>query len=376
MDQHLRKWRLILGSKSDASQEYQLEQEDQNMDDVLDALYDTDRKGDLGTSAPNVNRWLGDIRKYFPASVVQVMQKDALDRLGLKRLLLEPELLETIEMDVHLVATILNLQKVMPAKTRQTAREVVRKVLKELEEKLRNPLRQAIEGSLSRMVRNRRPKHNEIDWHQTIRRNLKHYQAEYKTIIPEQLIGYGKKGQALRDVILLLDQSGSMSSSVVYSSILAAVMASLRSLKTHLVAFDTAVVDLTEELHDPVELLFAVQLGGGTDINQAMAYAEKLVRNPTDTILVLISDLFEGGNEQELLRRIARVKASGVQLIVLLALSDKGAPAFDRNVASALAAMDIPAFACTPDQFPGLMAAAIQKEDIRGWMGREGIVGK
>jgi Mg-chelatase subunit ChlD len=360
MDQHLRKWRLILGSKSDASQEYQLEQEDQNMDDVLDALYDTDRKGDLGTSAPNVNRWLGDIRKYFPASVVQVMQKDALDRLGLKRLLLEPELLETIEMDVHLVATILNLQKVMPAKTRQTAREVVRKVLKELEEKLRNPLRQAIEGSLSRMVRNRRPKHNEIDWHQTIRRNLKH----------------GKKGQALRDVILLLDQSGSMSSSVVYSSILAAVMASLRSLKTHLVAFDTAVVDLTEELHDPVELLFAVQLGGGTDINQAMAYAEKLVRNPTDTILVLISDLFEGGNEQELLRRIARVKASGVQLIVLLALSDKGAPAFDRNVASALAAMDIPAFACTPDQFPGLMAAAIQKEDIRGWMGREGIVGK
>jgi Mg-chelatase subunit ChlD len=374
MDERLLKWRLILGSKSDAAQQY--EPDDQNMDDVLDALYDTDRKGDLGTSSPNVNRWLGDIRKYFPASVVQVMQKDALDRLGLKRLLLEPELLETIEMDVHLVATILNLQKVMPAKTRQTAREVVRKVLKELEEKLRNPLRQAIEGSLSRMVRNRRPKHNEIDWHQTIRRNLKHYQADYKTIIPEQLIGYGKKGQALRDVILLLDQSGSMSASVVYSSILAAVMASLRSLKTHLIAFDTAVVDLTEELHDPVELLFAVQLGGGTDINQALAYAEKLVRNPTDTILVLISDLFEGGNEQELLRRIARVKSSGVQFISLLALSDKGAPAFDRNVASALAAMDIPAFACTPDQFPGLMAAAIQKEDIRGWMGREGIVGK
>jgi Mg-chelatase subunit ChlD len=376
MDERLLKWRLILGSKSDAAQQYELEPDDQNMDDVLDALYDTDRKGDLGTSSPNVNRWLGDIRKYFPASVVQVMQKDALDRLGLKRLLLEPELLETIEMDVHLVATILNLQKVMPAKTRQTAREVVRKVLKELEEKLRNPLRQAIEGSLSRMVRNRRPKHNEIDWHQTIRRNLKHYQADYKTIIPEQLIGYGKKGQALRDVILLLDQSGSMSASVVYSSILAAVMASLRSLKTHLIAFDTAVVDLTEELHDPVELLFAVQLGGGTDINQALAYAEKLVRNPTDTILVLISDLFEGGNEQELLRRIARVKSSGVQFISLLALSDKGAPAFDRNVASALAAMDIPAFACTPDQFPGLMAAAIQKEDIRGWMGREGIVGK
>lgn len=376
MDERLRKWRLILGSKSDASQEYELSQDDQNMDDVLDALYDTDRKGDLGTSAPNVNRWLGDIRKYFPSSVVQVMQKDALDRLGLKRLLLEPELLETIEMDVHLVSTILNLQKVMPAKTRQTAKEVVRKVVKELEDKLRNPMRQAIEGSLSRMVRNRRPKHNEIDWNQTIRRNLKHYQAEYKTIIPEQLIGFGKKGQALRDVILLIDQSGSMGPSVVYSSIFAAVMASLRSLKTHLVAFDTSVVDLTEELHDPVDLLFGVQMGGGTDINQGLAYAEKLVRNPTDTILVLISDLFEGGNEDELLRRIARVKSSGVQFICLLALSDKGAPSYDKGVAAAMTELDIPAFACTPDLFPGLMASAIQKEDIRGWMGREGIVGK
>ncbi len=376
MDERLRKWRLILGSKSDATQEYELEDDDQNMDDVLDALYDTDRKGDLGTSAPNVNRWLGDIRKYFPSSVVQVMQKDALDRLGLKRLLLEPELLETIEMDVHLVSTILNLQKVMPAKTRQTAKEVVRKVVKELEEKLRNPMRQAIEGSISRMVRNRRPKHNEIDWNQTIRQNLKHYQADYKTIIPEQLIGFGKKGQALRDVILLIDQSGSMGPSVVYSSIFAAVMASLRSLKTHLVAFDTSVVDLTEELHDPVDLLFAVQMGGGTDINQGLAYAEKLVRNPTDTILVLISDLFEGGNETELLRRIAKVKSSGVQFICLLALSDKGAPSYDKGVAAAMTELDIPAFACTPDLFPGLMASAIQKEDIRGWMGREGIVGK
>jgi Mg-chelatase subunit ChlD len=376
MDERLRKWRLILGSKSDTTQEYELEQDDQKMDDVLDALYDTDRKGDLGSSAPNVNRWLGDIRKYFPSSVVQVMQKDALDRLGLKRLLLEPELLETIEMDVHLVSTILNLQKVMPAKTRQTAKEVVRKVVEELEKKLRNPMRQAIEGSLSRMVRNRRPKHNEIDWNQTIRHNLKHYQADYKTIIPEQLLGFGKKGQVLREVILLIDQSGSMGPSVVYSSIFAAVMASLRSLKTHLVAFDTSVVDLTEELHDPVDLLFGVQMGGGTDINQGLAYAEKLVRNPTDTILVLISDLFEGGNEEELIRRIARVKSSGVQFICLLALSDKGAPSYDKGVAAAMTALDIPAFACTPDLFPGLMASAIQKEDVRGWMGREGIVRK
>ena len=226
------------------------------------------------------------------------------------------------------------------------------------------------------MVRNRRPKHNEIDWNRTIRQNLKHYQSEYKTIIPEQLFGYGKKGQALREVILLIDQSGSMGPSVVYSSIFGAVMASLRSLKTHLIAFDTSVVDLTEELHDPVDLLFAVQLGGGTDINQAIAYAEKLIHNPSDTIFVLISDLFEGGNEQDLIRRIARIKTSGAQFISLLALNDKGAPSYDRGVAAKLAAMDIPAFACTPDQFPGLMASAIQKEEVRNWMGRERLIGK
>ena len=139
MEEKLRKWRLILGSKADAQQDYDLDKEDQGMDDVLDALYDSDRKGDLGTSAPNVNRWLGDIRTYFPSTVVQVMQKDALDRLGLKRLLLEPELLESIEMDVHLVSTILNLQKVMPAKTRKTAREVVRKVVRETGEKAPKP---------------------------------------------------------------------------------------------------------------------------------------------------------------------------------------------------------------------------------------------
>ncbi len=376
MDEHLRKWRLLLGSKSDPSGEHGLSGDEGGMDEVLDALYDSDRKGSLGASSPNVNRWLGDIRKYFPASVVQVMQKDALDRLGLKQLLLEPEMLEAIEVDVQLVATILNLQKVMPSKTRKTAREVVAKVVRELEKKLRNPMRQAIEGSISRAMRNRRPRHNEIDWHRTIRANLKHYQKDLNTIIPEQLWGFGRKGQALREVILLIDQSGSMGPSVVYSSIFGAIMASLRSLKTHLVVFDTAVVDLTEELQDPVDLLFNVQLGGGTDIGQALAYAERLVRNPLDTILVLISDLFEGGSEEALIRRAARIKSSGAQMICLLALSDDGAPAYDPEMVAQLAALDIPAFACTPDRFPGLMAAAIKRESISGWMGRVGIVGR
>lgn len=367
MDEHLQKWRLILGKKADPEGAFQLEGQLGGMDNVLDALYDSERRGGLGKSSPNVNRWLGDIRTYFPASIVQLLQKDALYRLGLQEMLLEPELLETIEVDVELVGTILSLNKVMPEKTRDTARQVVRKVVEQLEQRLRNPMREAIQGSLARSIRNRRPKANEIDWNRTIRANLKHYQKEYKTIIPEQLIGFGRKNQQLRHVILLIDQSGSMASSLVYSSVFGAIMASLKSIKTHFVAFDTAVADLTTHLEDPVDLLFASQLGGGTDINKALSYAQQLVQIPNDTILVLISDLFEGGREAELLARAATLKASGVQLISLLALNDKGAPAYNKTLAAQFADLDIPAFACTPDLFPDLMAAAMRKQDLHQW---------
>jgi len=376
MDERVRKWRLILGKKADQDGEVSLSAEMKGMDDVLEALYDSERKAGLGSSSPNVNRWLGDIRKYFPSSVVQLMQKDALERLNLEQMLLEPELLEAVEPDVNLVGTLLSLMKVLPKKTKGTARAVVKKVVEDLEKRLRNPMRQAIQGAINRAVRNRNPKYNEIDWNKTIRANLKTFQPEFNSIIPEVLIGHGKKGQALKHVILLVDQSGSMASSMVYAGVFGAVMASLRSIKTHMVVFDTAVVDLTEELDDPVDLLFATQLGGGTDINKALGYTKGIIRKPEDTILVLISDLYEGGNESTMLKRAASIKASGVQFITLLALDDQGAPMFDKSVAAKYAAMGIPSFACSPDQFPSMMAAAIKKEDIKNWMAREGIVGK
>ncbi|MBP6825536.1 MAG: VWA domain-containing protein [Saprospiraceae bacterium] len=373
MPDRLDRWRLILGREADAGQEMELPPTLQGMDDVLEALYDAERQGGLGKSSPNINRWLGDIRRYFPSSVVQVMQRDALERLGLTQLLLEPELLASVEPDVHLVGALLSLNKVMPDKTRETARLVVRKVVDDLEKKLRTPLREAVQSALHRSVRNRRPRPNEIDWHRTIRQNLKHYQPDYKTIIPEQLTGYGRKGQALRHVILLLDQSGSMAGSVVYAGILGSVMASVRSVQTHIVAFDTAVADLTEHRHDPVELLFGTQLGGGTDIARALGYAETLVRTPQDTILVLISDLFEGGDRREMLKKIASARRAGITVIALLALSDEGAPAYDHDNAAALAELDVPAFACTPGLFPDLMAAAIQKQDLKAWAGDHGL---
>ena len=358
------KWRLILGKKSDPDGEVGLSTAQTGMDAVLEALYDSERKGGLGASSPNVNRWLGDIRKYFPTSIVQVMQKDALERLDLKKILTQPELLEMMVPDVGLVTTLLSLNKVMPAQTRETARAVIKKVVEALEKRLRSPLQQAIQGALNRSISNRRPKFNEIDWNKTIRANLKNYQPAYNSIIPETMIGYGRKSNSLREVILLIDQSGSMANSVVYASIFGSVMASMRSLKTHFIAFDSNVADLTAEIDDPVDLLFGIQLGGGTDINQAVRFVQRLVKSPTDTIMILITDLFEGGNQVQLLKKMASLKAAGVQFIVLLALDDQGAPVFDRSLAAKLASMDIPAFACSPDRFPALMEAAIKRNDM------------
>jgi Mg-chelatase subunit ChlD len=372
----LRRWRLVLGGGQADGTGCGLAGDDSRIDGALSALYDGrqgERDGKRGAglqaSAPRVARWLGDIRTYFPSTVVQVMQSDAIERLNLTRLLLEPEMLEAVEPDIHLVGTLLSLNRVMPEQTKQTARAVVGKVVAELEQRIAQKTRAAVTGALNRAARINRPRHHDIDWNRTIRVNLKHYLPEQRTIVPERLIGYGRRATAVqRDVVLCVDQSGSMAASVVYSSVFAAVLASLRSLRTSLVVFDTAVVDLTEQLADPVEVLFGTQLGGGTDINRAIAYSQGLITRPRDSIFVLISDLYEGGVREEMLKRIAAMTEAGVQVIVLLALSDEGAPAYDHENAAALAALGVPAFACTPDAFPDLMAAAIERRDLRGFV--------
>jgi Mg-chelatase subunit ChlD len=369
-----RRWRLALGGPADASMQVTLSAEDRGMDATLGALYDAERKGDLGKSSPNVARWLGDIRNYFPSSVVKVMQQDALERLDLKQMLFEPELLEATEADIHLVTTLLSLKSLLPNRTRETARRVVRKVVDEIEKRLRNPLTQAIKGSLNRATRNLRPRLSEIDWNRTIRRNLGNYIKEKRTIIAETMVGFGRRQSSLRDIVLCVDQSGSMAASVVYAGIFGAVLASMRAVRTRMIVFDTAVVDLTDHLKDPVDLLFGVQLGGGTDIDRALGYCQQVITRPSQTILVLISDLYEGGDARQMLRRAAALVASGVTVVALLALADNGAPSYDHRTASAFAALGIATFACTPDLFPSLMAAAIQKQDLGAWAAKNDIV--
>jgi Mg-chelatase subunit ChlD len=370
-EEALKRWRLVLGGDSADGTGVRLSGDVLEMDRSLQALYDSDRRGGLGSSSPGVARWLGDIREYFPSSVVQVMQQDAFERLDMRRMLLEPEMLEALQPDVHLVADLIALAASIPAKTRDTARQVVRRVVDELMRRLAEPTRQSVQGALNRSLRNRRPRHHDIDWPRTIRANLKNYQPDYGTIIPEVRIGFGRRRQSMRHIVLCIDQSGSMAASVVYSAIFGAVLATLPAVDTSLVVFDTAVVDLTEQLDDPIDLLFSTRLGGGTDINRAVAYCQQLVRAPQDTIFVLISDLFEGGVEAEFMKRATSLVASGVQFVALLALSDEGAPHFNAALAADLATLGVPAFACTPDKFPDLMAAAIQHADLRDWLARQ-----
>jgi Mg-chelatase subunit ChlD len=379
----LTRWRLVLGGEeadgiglaagSDAGSG--LSAADAERDKALSELYDGSRRGGMGRSAPRVARWLGDIRTYFPSSVVQVMQADAMERLGLHQLLLEPELMEAVQPDIGMVSTLIGLNRAIPERSRATARAVVRAVTDQLEERLRAQTVQSVTGALNRAARTRRPRHSDIDWSRTIAANLKHYLPDYRTVVPERLIGHARRTTRVeRHIILCIDQSGSMAESIVHSSVFGAVLASLRSVVTSLVVFDTEVVDLTDKISDPVDVLFGVQLGGGTDINRAIAYCQGLVQRPDDTVFVLISDLYEGGIAEEMLRRSAEIVGSGVTMVALLALSDSGAPSYDAEHAAALADIGVPAFACTPDLFPDLMAAAIERRNISQWASANDVV--
>jgi len=379
-DERSRRWTLALGAETEGSS--QLSDSDQRMSNALTALYgDGDDvlkkgRGGLGGSAPRVAKWLGDIREFFPSPVVQVIQKDAFERKGLRQMLLEPEFLVTVEADVNLVADLVALRGVMPEKSKETARMVVAKVVAQLMERLERRTADAIRGALDRSRRTSRPRFADIDWPRTIQANLRHYQAAHRTIVPERLIGFQRQQRRIVDldeVVLCVDQSGSMASSVVYASIFAAVMASLPVVATKLVCFDTEIVDLTPELADPVEVLFGVQLGGGTDINRAVAYCEDRIERPLKAHLVLITDLYEGGDAEALVGRLARLSLIGVNVVVLLALTDTGRPAYNPDLSAKVAALDIPVFACTPDQFPDLMATALRRGDVAAWAAGQDI---
>ena len=374
--ERVRRWRLVLGGDADGTGA-RLDRDDSRIDAALGALYDSAeervrgsagrgrRVGGLARSAPAVSRWLGDIRRYFPVPVVQVLQRDAVERLDLTHLLLEPELLADLEPDVHLVSVLVELNRLLPEATKETARQVIAGVLDTMRQRFADRTRTAVTGALARTARSHRPQLADIDWMRTIRANLRHWLPDQRTVVPERLIGYGRRSPSLaRDVVVAIDQSGSMADSVVHASLFACLLASMPALRTSLIAFDTAAIDLTEYLDDPVDVLFGVQLGGGTDIGNALGACQQLVTRPAETLLILVSDLFEGGDLDLLRTRVDVLVRSGVTVLVLLALSDEGAPVANHHEAAALAALGAHVATSTPDQFPDVLAAALEGRDV------------
>jgi Mg-chelatase subunit ChlD len=364
----LLRWRLVLGPPPSGGglwgQAEATLQDDQALgavDRALDFLYSEDRSAGLDASLPYVPKWLGDIRRYFPREVVAFMEKDAIERRGLKQLLLEPETLQHLERNVGLVATILAFKDQMPAQTRQTARLVVAEIVEQLRKRLEEQTRQAVLGALRRDRHSPLRVARNLDFRRTVREGLRHYQPELGKIVPERVHFFANQRQFHeRQVIVLVDQSGSMGESVVYAAIVAAVFASLPALDTRLVFFDTSVVDVSDQLSDPVEVLFGVQLGGGTDIARAVRYGASLVTQPEKTLFLVISDLFEGGDQAALLRQLAALKESRAQVLCVLALNDAGRASFDKDLARKVAALDIPAFACTPHKLVEAVERALK----------------
>ena len=295
-----------------------------------------------------------------------VIQHDAIEKKGLKQLLFEPETLGQVTPNIELVGTLMSLKNMIPEQTKETAREVVRAVVEEIMKRLRGGVEQAVRGALDRSRHSPIRSLPNMDWARTIRRNLKNYDRERKVIIPDSFHFFARQHRRREwNVIVCMDQSGSMADSVVYGGVTGAIFASLPSLETHVVVFDTEVVDLTEKCHDPVDLLFGVQLGGGTDINRAVGYCQGLVHDPRKTLFLLITDLFEGGNGRELVRRMEELVAAGVRAICLLALSDSGVPSHDQNMAGRFADVGVPCFGCTPAMLPMLLEGALKGQDLQ-----------
>lgn len=385
------RWRLILGEAAQGkleelagSEALQLTEEEAIMDAALAAIYDdteasssgggsgrgsgsaSGRGAGGGRGSVNLSRWLGDVRSLFAEDVVSIIQNDAIERRGWKQLLFEPELLASVKPDIQMVGTLMALKGKIPERTKETARLLVKAVVDDLMARLQEDMRRAVTGALNKRQHTPLPSLSGLDWKRTIQRNLKHYDRERNILIPEKFYYFDRARRNKEwTVILDIDQSGSMAESVIWASVTGAIFASMPALDTRVVVFDTEVVDLTEQCaDDPVDMLFGVQLGGGTDINKSVAYCESFIEEPKKTLFILVTDLYEGGNQAALVRRMREMRESGVHTLCLLSLSDSGRPFYDERLARQLSRDGTPCFACTPGMLPELVAGALQGRDM------------
>lgn len=389
--EQLARWRLILGAATQESlgnmgPGCSLTTEQMEMDAALAEIYGGGGDEELsqedwasgekkvghgpskGRVTPKVAKWLDQIRNFFPTDVVTLIQHDAIERRGMKELLFEPEILSKVEPSLDLASTVLELKNLVPEKAKAAARDLVRTVVEDIRRRLEQRFVQAVRGALNRNRHSPFRSLPNLDWPRTIRQNIKNYNPTLKTIIPEQ-ISFFSRQQRQNDwnIIIAMDQSGSMHSSLIFGGIMGAILASMPAVETHVVAFNhEEVVDLTEHCHDPVDLLFGVQLSGAEDYWMATSYCERFMHTPDKTLYIVLGDLYDTSpNENRFVRKMEGLLEGGLKAIGLLAISDQGKPSFNENLANKLAKLGMPCFACTPNRLPDMLEAVLRGNDLK-----------
>lgn len=363
----LNKWRLILGKFSD--QRMPLMADYREMDSVLDFLYSREyakeqgfreEQGGRGDSQLTIPSWISKVRKIFPEETVEILQKQAINKYQLKELLTDEKILKQMQPDMELLKNILTFKDQMSPAVLLAAREIVEQVVREIERQLENEIREAFYGKKNPYKSTPLKSVRNFDIKKTIRRNLKNYNAEQKVLIPEQLYFCSRvKKQNEYHIIIVVDESGSMLSSVIYSAVMAGIFSRLSAISTDLIIFDTNVVDLSDYVSDPVETLMSVQLGGGTDISKALDYAASKIMQPAKTIVVLVSDLYDGYDYRQMYRRVYDIVESGAKMFVLPALDFDAKGSYDKNAAQKIANLGADVAAITPKELAQWIAKIV-----------------
>jgi Mg-chelatase subunit ChlD len=365
-----RRWRLALGRYSQ-SQLGGLDGRDADTDRVLDYLYAREysnrgltwRKGpgSLDPTRMTAINWLGKARTIFPNTVFEVLQSHALDRYGLTDLLNDPKTLDELTPNPALLKVLLGFHGRAQPAIKAKLREIADQVIKEIVARLRSEIERAFSGRRNRFRRSKLASAANFDWRTTMRTNLATYDPNRRRIIAERLHFNSRERRRLPwRVILCVDQSGSMTDGIIHAAVMAAILSGLPGVNVKMVLFDTAIVDVSDRIADPIETLLSVQLGGGTDIGRAVSYCATLVADPERTVFALITDFCEGASPRVLYAAVARLAEARVKLIGLAALDDAGAADFDRGVAHRLAELGMQVGAMTPYRLAQWLAGVMQ----------------
>jgi Mg-chelatase subunit ChlD len=369
-DPTLERWRLVLGQAGDSLVAAAgMSAEATARDAALDWLYQRDedldrrdvrRTAGVGASALSTVDWLDDIHRLFPRETIERLERDAVERYEILEVVTDPSVLERIEPNPTLLKAVLRTKHLMNPDVLRLARRIVEQVVRQLMEKMATEIRQSFSGARSRRP-SRLKRASSFDFRRTIHENLRHYRPEERRLYVETPHFFSRTRRQLDQwqVILVVDQSGSMAGSVIHSAVTAACLWGLPGVKTHLVAFDTEVVDLTADVDDPVELLMKVQLGGGTDIAKAVAYAAQLVEQPRRTIVAVISDFYEGGDPHRLVRTVKGLVEQGTHVLGLATLDEDANPLYDHDLAQRLADVGAHVGSMTPGELAAFLAERI-----------------